>query len=98
MGLWYFWIDFIIVSYQHNPPRFIEFFMLTLSIIMLVIASVVPEKPYLILGLSFLLGSSVSTLVREAITPSQERLFTQITALLLFSISIYGFVSFLEML
>jgi hypothetical protein len=70
--------------------------MLSLSIILLLIASIVPDRPYLVLGLTFLLGSSSSTLVREAIAPSQQRLFAQITALLLLCMSVYGFVLFVN--
>ncbi|WP_413173470.1 hypothetical protein [Anabaena azotica] len=98
MRLWNFWVNTLILSSQYNPPRFIELLMLTLAIAMLIIATLVPDEPYLVLGLSFVVGSSMSILVREAISTtdhahpaSHQRRITQFTALLLLGISIYGF-------
>jgi hypothetical protein len=51
--------------------------------------------PYLVLGLSLVVGASISILVREAIAPSPQRRVTQFTALLLLFISIYGFADLL---
>ena len=66
--------------------------MLLLAIAMLAIASILPnDTPYLILGLSLVVGASISILVREAIAPSPQRRITQITASLLLIISLYGF-------
>jgi hypothetical protein len=79
--------------------------MLTLAIAMLTISTILPDKPYIILGLSFVVGASTSILVREAISPNGDnRTFlthqriTQITALLLLGISIYGFVELIHTL
>jgi hypothetical protein len=82
----------------------VELLMLTLAIAMLTVSTIVPDKPYIILGLSFVIGASTSILVREAISPNghnhtiltQQRL-TQLTALLLLGISIYGFADLILM-
>ncbi|MBD2244905.1 hypothetical protein [Nostoc sp. FACHB-888] len=92
MRIWSFWFNSFILSSQYNPPRFVELLMLLLAIAMLGIASILPDKPpYLILGLSLVVGASISILVREAIAPSPETRITQLTASLLLIISLYGF-------
>ncbi|MDF5709193.1 MAG: hypothetical protein PUP90_16395 [Nostoc sp. S4] len=91
MRFWYFWFNSFILSSQYNPPRFVELLMLFLAIAMLAIASILPDRPYLILGLSLVVGASISILVREAIAPSPQTRITQVTALLLLIISLYGF-------
>ncbi|MBW4613985.1 MAG: hypothetical protein KME21_12055 [Desmonostoc vinosum HA7617-LM4] len=91
MRFWQFWFNTCILSSQYNPPRFIELLMLVLAIAMLAIASFLPDRPYLILGLSLVVGASISILVREAIAPSPQTRITQFTALLLLLISLYGF-------
>jgi hypothetical protein len=60
MQLWNFYVNTLILSSQYNPPRFIELLILTLAIAMLIIATLVPEEPYLVVGLSFVVGSSIS--------------------------------------
>lgn len=47
--------------------------------------------PYLVLSLSYAIGAAVSTLVREALTPSPQPRVTQVTAVLLLIISCYSF-------
>jgi hypothetical protein len=91
MRSWNFFLNTCILSSQHNPPRFVEFLMLLLAMAMLLIGSILPDKPYLVLGLSFVIGASASILVREAVSPSPQRLITQFTASLLLLISLYGF-------
>ncbi|WP_353932332.1 hypothetical protein WJM97_07030 [Okeanomitos corallinicola TIOX110] len=98
MRIWNFWVNTLILSSQYNPPRFIELLMLSLAIAMLMISTITPDKPYLILGLSFVLGASISILIREAISTtnhahptSSQRLITIVTSLLLLIISVYGF-------
>ncbi|MEH2297208.1 hypothetical protein [Nostoc sp.] len=91
MRFWSFWFNSFILSSQYNPPRFVELLMLLLAIAMLTISSILPDRPYLILGLSLVVGASISILVREAIAPSPQTKITQITASLLLVISIYGF-------
>jgi hypothetical protein len=72
--------------------------MLMLAIAMLAIATVIPDRPFLILGLSLVVGASFSILVREAIAPSPQTRITQITALLLLIITIYGFADIIKTL
>lgn len=94
MRFWRFWLHTVVLSSQYNPPRFVELLMLMLAITMLAISTVFTiEKSYIyvVLGLSFVIGASMSILVREAIAPSPQTRITQMTALLLLIISIYGF-------
>lgn len=64
---------------------------------MLAISIFVPtETPYVVLGLSFVVGASFSILVREAIAPSPQTRITQLTAILLLLVSIYGFADVLK--
>ncbi|WP_017652973.1 hypothetical protein [Fortiea contorta] len=98
MRLWNFWFSSFVLASQYNPPRFIELLMLTLAIAMLAIASIIPDRPYLVLGLSLVVGASISILVREAIVPSPQSRVTKITALLLLLISFYGFVDLIQTL
>lgn len=69
--------------------------MLMLASAMLILATILPDMPYLVLGLSLVVGASISILVREAIAPSPQVRLTQFTALLLLFISIYGFADLL---
>lgn len=98
MRLWQFWFNSFILSSQYNPPRFIELLMLMVAIAMLGVATILPDKPYLVLGLSLVVGASISILVREAIAPSPQARITQFTALLLLFISFYGFADLLQTL
>ncbi|MEA5582418.1 hypothetical protein VB620_13845 [Nodularia harveyana UHCC-0300] len=96
MRLWNFWLNSFIYASQYNPPRFVEFLMLMLAIAMIVIAIILPDTPYLVLGLSLVLGACISILVREAIAPSPEKKLIQFTALFLLVICIYGFADLLQ--
>ncbi|MBD2210735.1 hypothetical protein H6G27_12705 [Nostoc linckia FACHB-104] len=97
MRFWHFWFNSFIVSSQYNPPRFVELLMLMLAIAMLGMATILPDRPpYLVLGLSLVVGASISILVREAIAPSPQSKITQFTALLLLLISLYGFADLLQ--
>ncbi|NET02205.1 MAG: hypothetical protein F6K62_12495 [Sphaerospermopsis sp. SIO1G2] len=100
MRFWHFWVNTIVSSSQYHPPRFIELLMLILAIAFLIISTIIPGQPFVILGLSFVLGASSSILVREAIfttnyahPPALQRIFNIVISLLLFCISIYGFVN-----
>ena len=93
MRFWSFWFHNFILSSQYSPPRFIELLMLLLAIAMLAIASILPDRPYLILGLSLVVGASISILVREAIAPSPQTRITRLTASLLLIIGLYGFIA-----
>lgn len=99
MRTWRFWLNTLILSSQYNPPRFVELLMLMLAITMLAISTIVSvnvQIPYMVLGLSFVVGASISILVREAIAPSPQTRITQVTALMLLLISIYGFADLLK--
>ncbi|WP_346016814.1 hypothetical protein [Chroococcidiopsis sp. CCMEE 29] len=98
MRIWHFWLNTLTLSSQYNPPRFVELLMLLLAIALLAIWSMIPNWPYLVLSLSYVIGSSVSILVREAITPSPQPRVTQITAVLLLIISICGFADLIRYL
>ncbi|QLE57001.1 hypothetical protein [Nostoc sp. TCL26-01] len=98
MRLWHSWVNTFILASQYNPPRFVELVMLMLAIAMLAIATIIPDKPYMILGLSFVVGAATSILVREAIAPSPQRKVTQLSALLLLFISLYGFADLMKTL
>jgi hypothetical protein len=93
-----FWLNSFILASQYNPPRFVELVMLMLAIAMLSTAIIVPAEPYLVLGLSFVVGASISILVREAIAPSPQTRLTQLTAILLLLISFYGFADLINTL
>ncbi|OUL35195.1 hypothetical protein BV372_11750 [Nostoc sp. T09] len=98
MRYWHFWLNSFILSSQYNPPRFVELLMLMLAIAMLGIATIMPDRPYMVLGLSLVVGASISILVREAIAPSPQTKITQLTALILLFISLYGFADLLQTL
>lgn len=95
MRYWNSWLNSLILASQYNPPRFVELLMLILAIAMLAIATILPDKPYMVLGLSFVVGASISILVREAIAPSPEQKVARLTALLALFISLYGFADLL---
>ena len=65
--------------------------MLGMALIMLTISTFIGDLPYLVLGLSFVVGASVSILVREAIVPTPQTRVTKIAALLLLVVSVYIF-------
>ena len=96
MRNWQFWWQTLILSTQHNPPRFMELLMLTLAIILFLLWSLAAEWPYLVLSLSYGIGSSFSILVREALTPSPHIQPTQVTAVLLLIISFYSFAELIR--
>jgi len=105
MRIWNFWINTLISSIEYHPPRFVELLMLMLAIPMLIISIIIPDKPYIILGLSFVIGASTSILVREAMCYNGENYtfliegrITQFAALLLLGISVYGFADLMIML
>ncbi len=72
--------------------------MLLLAIGLLGIWQIKPNWPYLVLSLSYVVGSSISILVREAIAPSPQPRATQVTAVLLLIVSLYGFADLLRYL
>ncbi|MGH1394158.1 MAG: hypothetical protein ACRAVC_08990 [Trichormus sp.] len=98
MRFWHFWLNSFILASQYNPPRFVELVMLMLAIAMLAVAMIVPDRPYIVLGLSLVIGAAISILVREAIAPSPQTRLTQLTAILLLLISFYGFADLIKTL
>ncbi len=96
MTMWHFWLNTLVLSSQYNPPRFVELLMLLLAILLLGIWQITPYWPYLALSLSYVVGASLSILVREAIAPSPQPRATQVTALLLLIVSIYGFADLIR--
>jgi hypothetical protein len=88
-----FWFSTFVFISQYNPPRFVEFLMLLLAMLMLVASMAFPtQKPYMVLALSFVVGSAISILVREAIAPSARARVTKINAILMLIIGLYGFI------
>jgi hypothetical protein len=98
MRIWRLWIDTLIFSTHYNPPWFVEILMLFLSLIMFTTWLITQDNPYLVLGLSFILGCSISMLVREAIAPSPQTRITQVLALLLLIISLCWLTDFIQSL
>jgi multisubunit Na+/H+ antiporter MnhE subunit len=96
MRLWQFWLDTLILSTQHNPPRFVELVMLTLAMILLGIWSVTAQWQYLVLSLSYIIGSSFAILVREFLGPRPQFQLTHVTAVLLLIISFYSFAELIR--
>lgn len=96
MRIWQFWLDTLILSTQHNPPRFVELVMLTLAMILLGIWTLTPQWPYLVLSLSYIIGSSFAILVREFLGPRPQFQLTHITAVLLLIISFYSFAELIK--
>jgi hypothetical protein len=91
-----FWWHTVTMSAQYNPPRFVELVMLTLAIILLGLWAVTPQWPYLVLSLSYIIGSSFSILVRESIGPRPQFQLTHLTAVLLLIISFYSFAELIR--
>ncbi|MEA5593093.1 hypothetical protein [Rivularia sp. UHCC 0363] len=92
----YSWIHTLTLASQYNPPRFVELIMLGMALIMLTIFTFFTSLPYLVLGLSLVVGASVSILVREAIAPTPQTRVTKLMALLLLTVSLYGFADVLK--
>lgn len=91
-----FW-HYLVAAGQADPPRFVEFLMLSLAIALLLAWSVVDALaglgagwPFLILSLSYAIGSAVSALVREAILPSAQTYLNRSVAALLLLVSSYS--------
>lgn len=92
MRLWRFWWQTLVLSTQYNPPQFVEVVMLMLAIILLGFWSLTGDLPYLVLCLSYVVGSSTSMLVRLAIAPQTRFHVTQVIAVVLILISLYTLI------
>lgn len=95
MRPWQNWLNTVILSSQHNPPRFVELVMLILATVLLGLWTFTGQWPYLALSLSYIIGSSFSILVRESLGPRPQFQLTHLAALLLLIIS---FCSFAELI
>lgn len=84
------WQNLILFA-QEYPPRFLEVLMLFLAMVVLLLWGITGQWPYLVLSLSYSIGSSVSILLREWIFPSATCRLNQVTAIILLLTSIYGF-------
>ncbi len=88
-----YWFSTLVLISQHNPYELIENVMLAIAMIMIVASMIFPaQKPYIALGLSFAIGSAISILVREAITPSVRAIVIKIGAVLILIIGLYGLI------
>jgi len=92
MRIWQFWWRSLVVSTQYNPPQFIELVMFFLAMILLLAWVITDVWAYLALGLSYIVGFSISILVRESLVPSTQIRLTQVNAVLLLIVSFYAFV------
>jgi len=98
MSFWQRWWQTIVFISEYDPPQFVELLMLILAMIFILISSVRPEWPYWVLGLSFIIGSSTSILIRESMMMAQRPRATQIFAGLLLIASCFGFTELLRYL
>lgn len=92
MRLWQVWWHNLVYLTQYNPPQFIEVLMLLLGMPLLLLWAITGRWPYLVLCLSYVMGSSASMLVREAIFPSSRLLLTQLVAILLLALGFYTLI------
>ena len=90
------WWQNIRSGIQYNPPGFIELIMLILAIILLLFWSATNQWQYLVLCLSYVVGSSTSILVREAMAPSPQIQASQLTAVILLILSAYSFADLIR--
>ncbi|WP_345789239.1 MULTISPECIES: hypothetical protein [Okeania] len=90
------WCQNIRSGIQYNPPGFIELIMLVFAIVLLLCWSVTEQWQYLVLCLSYVMGYSISILVREALTPSPQIQASQFTAILLLILSTYSFADLIR--
>lgn len=82
----------LIRCFELDPPRLIEWVMITLAIAMAVLWLLhLNQWPYLVLSASFVLGNAASIWVRTAISPPIPGRLTQATAVLCLSLFFFGF-------
>jgi hypothetical protein len=94
MRSWHWW-QMIVASTQYNPPQFVEMVMLLLAMFLLFSWSITGNWPYLVLCLSYVVGSSSSMLVREVIAPPRRFQPTTMIAVLLLLMGIYILADFI---
>lgn len=95
MQQWQFWWNTLVLSSEHNPPRFVELMMLLLAMTMLAIWGITDRWPYLGLSLSYVVGSSTSILLRENMAPSGYSKWKQLLAVVALIASVYFFLVYL---
>ncbi|MBD1834149.1 MULTISPECIES: hypothetical protein [Cyanophyceae] len=91
MRIWQSWWRALVFSSQYSPPRFIELIMLTVATVLIMAWEINQQWPYLVLGLSYMVGAAGSILVREALTPSHHPRVSQVMAVLMLIVSFYCF-------
>ncbi|MGB3532812.1 MAG: hypothetical protein WBA13_04770 [Microcoleaceae cyanobacterium] len=89
------WWQTLVASTQYNPPQFIEMVMLLLAIFLLFSWSITGSWPFLVLCLSFVVGSSSSMLIREVIAPPRRFQPTTAIAILLLLMGLYILADFI---
>ncbi|WP_448562763.1 hypothetical protein [Trichothermofontia sp.] len=70
MQQFHLWLRGIAIASRQDPPRFIELMMLSLAMVSLIAWSAWESGYFLVLCVSYIVGSSTSILVRETIAPS----------------------------
>lgn len=96
MRPWQFWWQTFVISIQYNPPQFVELIMLAVSVFLLVAWAMMGNWPYLVLSLSYIIGASMSVLIRETFSRPRHLHATQITATLLLILSLYSLADLLR--
>lgn len=95
---WRFWWNTLILACQQNPPQFVELVMLLLAIALLGTWLITPHWSYLVLAWSYVVGVSALMWVRSLLVPNHQTPLTQVSALVLLLLSIYGFADVIHYL
>ncbi len=77
---------------QNDPPRLVAAVMSLLAVPLVLVGELTHQWPYLVLGLSYGVGTALLALVCELVAPSTQSRATQLAALILLVMSINGFV------
>ncbi len=93
-----FWWNTLILACEQNPPQFVELVMLLLAVILLGTWLMTPHWSYLVLAWSYVVGVSASMWVRSHLSPTHQTRATQVSALVLLLLSIYGFADVIHYL
>jgi hypothetical protein len=96
MRFWQNFSESLILATRYNPPRFIELLMLILALILMGIWSITEQWQYLVLCLSYVIGSSLSILIRESLSRPPQIQLTQLTAILLLVMSLFSFATLIR--
>jgi hypothetical protein len=91
MSYWRSFWRIVIFLGQQDPCQLVEALMLSLALLLFCAWMVSPEPAYLLLGLIYVVGYCVSILVRQRHLTVASPRSTQLMALLLLGISLYGF-------